>query len=235
MDEFFQLYNSQWGMVWPNEAVLVNPSAFLKYINQPIGELASRSHGNGSNHRNVNKRMIEFLKKTSTGMRVETTIETEREKSYKHMISERMRREKHNQCYLALHKLLPLGTKSDKSSILHMAAKRIEELQKYKEELERRNSELAAKNKEKAIEKTQIKLKVAYPASGIDSMLEVLNCLKNTGSRTRTIQSKFSQHEYSALLEIETKIRAADVEKEVQRTLFEVEKKFQSQLLENEG
>ncbi|KAL2469783.1 Transcription factor bHLH [Abeliophyllum distichum] len=232
MDEFFQLYNSQWGLVWPNEAVLVNPSAFLRYINQPIGELASRSHGNGSNHRNVNKRMIEFLKKTSTGMRVETTIETERERSHKHMISERMRREKHNQCYLALHKLLPLGTKSDKSSILHMAAKNIEELQKKKEELERRNSELAA---EKAIEKAQIKLKVAYPASGIDYMLEVLYCLKNTGSRTKTIQSNFSQHEYSALLEIETKIRAADVEKAVQRTLFEVEKKFQSQFLENEG
>lgn len=37
-------------------------------------------------------------------------------------------------------------------------------------------------------------------------MLEVLRCLKNTGSKTRTIQSKFSQHEYSASLEIETNV-----------------------------
>ncbi|CAA2971368.1 transcription factor bHLH92 [Olea europaea var. sylvestris] len=231
MDEFFQL-NNFWNMEWPNEDVLVNTSAFVSYIKQPIGELASKSHGNESNHRNLNKRMIEFLKTTSTRMRVETTIETENERNHKHMISERMRREKHKQSYLALHKLLPVGTKSDKNSILHKATKNIEDLQNYKEQLERRNSELemvlAGKVDENKLEKALIKLKVAYPASGIDSMLEVLKCLENTGSKLRAIQSNFSQHEYSASLEIETKIRAADVEKAVQRTLSEVEGKFQS-------
>ncbi|CAI9771285.1 unnamed protein product [Fraxinus pennsylvanica] len=200
MDEFFQLYNFDWDMEWPKEAVLVNTSAFVRYIKQPIGELAPRSHGNGLNHQNVNKRMIEFLKKTSTRMRVETTIETESTRSHKHAISERMRREKHKQSYLALHKLLPLGTKSDKNSILHMAAKNIEELQKNKEELERRNGELemvlAGKVNEIKEEKALIKLKVANPASGIDSMLEVLRCLENTGSKvsSRCSHLRFWHH-----------------------------------------
>ncbi|KAI3469691.1 hypothetical protein Pfo_026354 [Paulownia fortunei] len=232
MDEFFQLCTSPGSMLWFEEALMADQSAFQRYTNQPFEGLAC--------HQNVNKRMIEFLKKRWVAPVQIETIEHDKDRSHKHKISERMRREKHKQNYLALHKLLPVRTKSDKKSILEMAAKEIEELQRYREELKRQNREVemilaARKNDEKAVEKAEIKLKVAYPASGVDSMLEVLRCLKATGSTPTAIQSKFSEHEFAAALEVETKIRAADVEKAVQRTLFEVEMKFRHQLSSNEG
>lgn len=91
-----------------------------------------------------------------------------------------------------------------------MAAKEIEELHKYKEELKRQNRGmemvLGARKNEKAVEKAEIKLRVAYPASGVDSMLEVLRCLKDTGSTATAIQSSFSEHEFAAVLEVETKV-----------------------------
>ncbi|KAL0348948.1 UNVERIFIED_CONTAM: hypothetical protein Sangu_1122600 [Sesamum angustifolium] len=142
----------------------------------------------------------------------------------------RRRRAQHKLGYLALHDWLP---KSDKKSILEMAAKEIEELQKYKQELKWQNRDgdgLGCKEIGTAVEKAEIKLKVDYPASGVHSMLEVLRCLKNTGSTATAIQSSFSDHEFDAVLEIETKIRAQDVEKAVQRTLFEAERKFRYQL-----
>ncbi|KAK6161397.1 hypothetical protein DH2020_004778 [Rehmannia glutinosa] len=224
MDEFFQLYPSPESILWYEEALMVNQSAFLRYKSQPFEGLAS--------HQNINKRMIEFLNKTRVApvqIQIET-IEDEKDRNHKHKMSERMRREKHKQNFLALHKLLPLGTKSDKMSILEMAAKEIEELKKYKEELMRQNKgmEMILAN-EKAVERAEIKLKVAYPTSGVDSMLEVLRCLKDTGSKATSIQSYFSKHEFAASLEVETKIRAADVEKSVQRTLFEAEMKFRQE------
>lgn len=91
-----------------------------------------------------------------------------------------------------------------------MAAKKVEELQNYKEELERQNNEmekiLAARESEQQVEQAQINIRVAYPSSGVDSMLEVLKCLKQTGSKTRAIQSNFSTQELSAVLWIETKV-----------------------------
>ncbi|KAL0457083.1 UNVERIFIED_CONTAM: hypothetical protein Slati_1047500 [Sesamum latifolium] len=236
MDEFFQLYNSPGSISWFEEALLVDQSAFVRYADQPFEALASRCSWKGSNHRiNVNRRMIEFLKRSQVAPAVLIeVIEPDKDRIHKHRMDERMRREKHKQGYVALHELLPFGTKSDKKSILEMAAKEIEELQKYKKELKRQNRGMemvldALKN-ETAVEKAEIKLKVAYPASGVDSMLEVLRCLKNTGSTATAIQSSFSEHEFDAVLEIETKIRAQDVEKAVQRTLFEAERKFRHQL-----
>ncbi|KAK4425559.1 hypothetical protein Salat_1749900 [Sesamum alatum] len=228
MDEFFQLYNSPGSISWFETALLVDQSAFVRYTDQPF-------EGNGSNHRiNVNKRMIEFLKRSRVAPVLIEIIEPEEDRIHKHRMEERMRREKHKQGYLALHKLLPLGTKSDKKSILEMAAKEMEVLQKYEKELKRQNRRmemvLGARKNETAVEKAEIKLKVAYPASGVDSMLEVLRCLKHTGSTATAIQSSFSEHEFDAVLEIETKIRAQDVEKAVQRTLFEAERKFRYQL-----
>ncbi|KAL0376720.1 UNVERIFIED_CONTAM: hypothetical protein Scaly_0789600 [Sesamum calycinum] len=235
MDEFFQLYNSPGGISWFEEALLVDQSAFVRYVDQPFDGLASKSSWNGSNHRtNVNRRMIEFLKRSRVAPVLIEMVEPDEDRIHKHRIDERMRREKHKQGYLALHELLPLGTKSDKKSILEMAAKEIEELQKYKQELKRQNRGmemvLDARKLATAVEKAEIKLKVDYPASGVDSMLEVLRCLKNTGSTATAIQSSFSEHEFDAVLEIETKIRAQDVEKAVQRTLFEAERKFRYQL-----
>lgn len=145
-----------------------------------------------------------------------------------------------------------------------MAAKEIEEVKRYKEELERQNREmetiLGASGSERAVEKAEIKLRVDYPASGIDSMLAVLRCLRDTGSTVTAIQSTFSDHEFSATLEVHTKvlslslnnflpitysvlglccsvsiccflqIRAVYVEKAVQRSLFEAEIKLRDQV-----
>lgn len=100
----------------------------------------------------------------------------------------------------------------DKNSIVQMAAQRIQELQRYVEELKRRNIELelalAAANHddEEILEEAKIKLRVAHPSSGIDSMLEVLKCLKDTGAKTKAMKSIFSSQDFSAVLQIEAKV-----------------------------
>lgn len=112
MDEFFQLYNSPGSILWFEEALLVDQSAFVRYTNQPFEGLAPKSSWNGSNHRiNINKRMIEFMKRSWVAPVLIETVEPDEDRSHKHKMDERMRREKHKQGYLALHKLLPPGTK----------------------------------------------------------------------------------------------------------------------------
>ncbi|XVF38353.1 hypothetical protein REPUB_Repub20aG0094100 [Reevesia pubescens] len=158
----------------------VSPSAFLPYPNTPRIELGFQSSSgcnNGVNSGNMNKRMIEFLRKSWP-----TTTETkdsEIERCFRHMMNERMRKEKQKKSYFDLHYMLPLGTKKD---------------------LERRNHErksnLAAK----------IKLRIENPTSGIDSMLEVFKCLKKLDSKPRMIQSKFTNKEFLAVMDIETEL-----------------------------
>ena len=98
---------------------------------------------------------------------------------------------------------------SDKNSIIQTAATKIQVLQKCREELQRRNSEaeknLAAVEGER-VGGAKIKLKVANPTSGVDSMVEVLKCLKHLGLKARTIRSNFTAQEFSAELEIETEV-----------------------------
>ena len=95
-----------------NPAPPVSRSAFVPYPNTPRIELGLESASgcnNGVNSGNMNKRMIEFLRKSWP-----TTIETkdtEKERCFRHMMNERMRREKQKTSYLALHSMLPLGTK----------------------------------------------------------------------------------------------------------------------------
>ena len=90
----------------------VSRSAFVPYPNTPRIELGLESASgcnNGVNSGNMNKRMIEFLRKSWP-----TTTETkdaEKERCFRHMMNERMRREKQKQSYFALHSVLPLGTK----------------------------------------------------------------------------------------------------------------------------
>ncbi|KAF8102641.1 hypothetical protein N665_0197s0005 [Sinapis alba] len=60
-----------------------------------------------------------------------------------HMISERRRREKLNESFLALRSLLPQGTKKDKISILTIAREQLTSLQGEVSKLEERNRELA--------------------------------------------------------------------------------------------
>nr|BAF30984.1 basic helix-loop-helix protein [Nicotiana tabacum] len=237
MEEFFQIQSSQTNngeVLWfENEAFLMNQSAFASFRNQSIEGFGVSGYGNVSaNHRNMNKRMMEFLKKSWIPKIGE--VKMEREKVHKHMIKERIRREKQKQSYLDLHKLLPMGTKGEKNAIVQTAASRIQELQKYKESLKKRNDELQmilAESKKEEFEKAKIKVKINYPIYGIDSMLEVLKCLKNCGTKANAIQSSFSQQEFSSILEIETKIGAAEVEKAVQNTLFETERNFRAHQL----
>ncbi|XP_073026805.1 transcription factor bHLH92-like isoform X1 [Primulina eburnea] len=232
MDEFFHL--SPGSMLWLQEVLSMNnqrQSAFSSYTNEPIVGFASKSVANGSGRENVNKRMIQFLKKSwTTRGRTATTGGMERGRGKKHVIGERLRREKHKRFYGALHKLLPPGTKSDQKSILEMAVKKIKELQKTEGELKRRNNEvefiLGARENNVTLEKAEIELQVGNPSSEIDSMLGVVKSLKYTNSTLTAIRSHFSQRQFSALLEVETKMKAADVEREVRRSLFEVERKF---------
>ncbi|KAL7144866.1 hypothetical protein ABFS83_07G040600 [Erythranthe nasuta] len=205
MEEFFQLYPSRTSISWFEDAPMVNiQSAFHAYTEKPF-------RGLSRNHRNFNKRMIEFLKKTYLPPTGEIERYRVKDRSHKHKISERMRREKLNQNYLSIHKFLPLGTKSDKKSILEMAVKEIEEMKRCKEVLEGQNREMrmilgASEKFREEVEKAELKLRVAYPASGVDSMLEVLRCLKETGSNATSIVSNFSDHEFSAALVVETKM-----------------------------
>lgn len=97
-----------------------------------------------------------------------------------------------------------------------MAAARIQELEMHKEELMRRNNEiemmtLAASNRENiegvmSNSRAKINIKVAYPSCGIDSMLQVLKCLKNSGTQLKSMHSNFSPQEFSIMLDIETKV-----------------------------
>lgn len=96
---------------------------------------------------------------------------------------------------------------SDKHSIIQMASKQIQELNRIVEELKRRNLEVEASLgavKGYRLGGAKIRLSVPNPASGLDSMVEVLKCLKTLGLKTRTIRSNFSAQEFSTELEIET-------------------------------
>ncbi|PSS15973.1 Transcription factor bHLH92 like [Actinidia chinensis var. chinensis] len=223
MEEFFH-YDSPEHFFWVKEEIFPakNRSAFERYEDRGKGWVAKSINGS------MNKRMIEFLRRNWNSLARTTE---RRERGYQHMINERMRREKQKQSYSALHSLLPPGTKSDKNSIVKLAAKKVEELSAYKEKLERENTEieaiLAARREiKRMIEGAKIRLSVANPSSGIVSMVEVLKYLKKMGATTTSIQSKFSAQELSAVFEIGPEMEAAEVEKAVQKTLFEVERKL---------
>ncbi|KAE8022592.1 hypothetical protein FH972_008380 [Carpinus fangiana] len=217
------------GDIFWHEAYVAPPvsqSAFAAYAEKPRIEFGSGSSGgdDGRNCVNVNKRMIDFLRR-SWHPRTETE-EPEKERCFRHMMNERLRRERQKQSYMALHSMLPFGTKSDKNSIIQMAAKNIEEMQRRREELQRRKLEVEANLAAAAEGGAKIRVRVANPASGVDSMVEVLKCLKSLGLKTTTIRSNFSAHEFSAELQIDTQIGVADVEKAIQKSLYEVERKL---------
>lgn len=87
-------------------------------------------------------------------------------------------------------------------------------MKKYREELKRQqykiNEMLEARESRgegsEILEEAKIRINVARPSSGVDSMLEVLKCLKHTHSNIRLIQSKFLPQQFSAVLGIQTKV-----------------------------
>ncbi|KAL9410765.1 hypothetical protein AB3S75_044525 [Citrus x aurantiifolia] len=101
----------------------------------------------------------------------------------------------------------------------------IRKLRCCKQELERKNYELES-NLGLKNGGTKIRVNVDYPTSGVDSMREVLKCLKDLGSSTRSIQAEFSDQKLKAVLDIETQMGAGAVEKDVQRALQKVEDKL---------
>ncbi|OAY55642.1 transcription factor bHLH92 [Manihot esculenta] len=219
MDLFFQELQSE-DAFW-YDLVPLNQSAFLPYTSTPTREIPATCSFNGSNSTNMNKRMIGFMGR-SWPVRIETE-ESDSARCYRRKISERMRREKEKNGYLALHAMLPLGTRNDKNSIMQMAAKRIDELKRYKEVLERRNYELEEKGGNARSRK--IEFKVRNPTSGIDYMVEVLKCLNSLGSKLISIKSRYSDEELVAVMDIETQISDAEMGKAVQTTLQNVQRK----------
>lgn len=232
MDLFFQELQSD-DAFW-YDLIPLNQSAFLPYTSTPTREIPATCSFNGSNSTNMNKRMIGFMGR-SWPVRIETE-ESDSARCYRRKISERMRREKEKNGYLALHAMLPLGTRvshaypqmncneylwwrwrswflfflfdlwlqNDKNSIMQMAAKRIDELKRYKEVLERRNYELEEKGGNARSRK--IEFKVRNPTSGIDYMVEVLKCLNSLGSKLISIKSRYSDEELVAVMDIETQV-----------------------------
>ncbi|XP_027935620.1 transcription factor bHLH92 [Vigna unguiculata] len=178
-------------------------SAFVQYIDLP----RRNNPLNGSNSESMSKRMLAFLRKSSPVER-NNVEENERDRSFRHMINERMRRQRQRQCCLALHSILPHGTKTDNNSVIQTAAKEIVRLQGCREELKRKNCEAEANAEGVCVRNEDGGSKIAYlrvadPECGIDSMVERLKWLKEEGVESRRIKSSFSPTELFAVLEIE--------------------------------
>ncbi|CAK7327189.1 unnamed protein product [Dovyalis caffra] len=221
MDHFFQ-EELQGDVIWCEIFGPVNRSAFVPYVSRHgVGsEISVERSSEGAHPTNMNKRRIEFMRK-SCPVTIGTQ-EPDSKRCYRHMMSERVRRERERNGYLALHSLLPLGTKKDKNSIMQMAANRIQELKTYKEMLERRNDEIEERLAASGIgnvETAKIRIQVANPTSGVDPLVDVLKCLKSLGSKTRSIRSQFSDQQLVAAMDIETEIEAAEIENAVKRAL----------------
>lgn len=95
---------------------------------------------------------------------------------------------------------------TDKNSIVQMAAQQLQQLQGVKEELERQHEVLRSSAEEKERGWSKVKIRVANPSSPIDSIVEVLKCLTRMNLRAKVIGSEFSDGEFSAMFEIESKV-----------------------------
>lgn len=112
MGDLFSPQDFQSDVFWCEafEAPPVSRSAFVAYTEEPrIGFGAANSGSGPTNPGNVNKRMMKFLRR-SWHLRIEIQ-EHEKERGFRHMMNERVRRERQKQSYMALHSTLPFGTK----------------------------------------------------------------------------------------------------------------------------
>ncbi|KAL5712316.1 hypothetical protein ACHQM5_014503 [Ranunculus cassubicifolius] len=202
-------------------------TSFVPYTTPPK-RLSSKT---SSNTQNVHKRMSHFLKRNQTNSKsIEECQDFHKDRCYRHMINERLRRGKQKRTYAAIHSLLPPGTKDEKASILEMAALHLQELKFLKETLQNRNRALEENAVCSSVGRrgtNTYRLRRKTPLSGIDSMIGVLKSLKNMGLKARSIHSEFSTPpEFFTVMEIESKIEAVDVEKAVDATLAEVERTY---------
>lgn len=116
MDNFFldsvcQEEDNFWDLIaddisgYDDKSVSVpNKSAFRSYVKGTEQMVMS-----SSSKVNMNKRMVNLLRKNWEEKK--KAVAPEKERCRRHMMKERTRREKQKQSYLALHSLLPLPTK----------------------------------------------------------------------------------------------------------------------------
>lgn len=98
---------------------------------------------------------------------------------------------------------------NDKNSIVEKAVDEIRKLEELKKELERRMNVLEAKSATDDVDEvsgTKVRFNLQEPLSGIDSMIEVLQCLKTMGTKLKTVQANFSPQEFSATMNIDTQV-----------------------------
>ncbi|CAM8986157.1 unnamed protein product [Rhodiola kirilowii] len=193
-------------------------SDFVPYLDQ---NWLNVNLGEHMRRKNVKNRMMEMVK-DNWNKTVEAGV-PRTEKSFRHMLKERLRRKSHTEGYTGLRAILPIGTKCDKISLTTAATEEIIKTQRIVEALGMRNMEL---NEKLASKGKLIRVRVCNPTSGIDSMAEVLHCLKDLGSDFIRMQAHFSDQEFSAELEIESQIAEEDAKRAVHTTLVEVEKKL---------
>ncbi|XP_017221683.2 transcription factor bHLH92 [Daucus carota subsp. sativus] len=212
---------------WLREVMFwAQPSAFVSYTQHKLDNTPAFE----SNNTNIKKRMREFListtVSTSSAQRNEVLEET---RSRQHVLKERMRREEQRHNYMRLHSMLPSRTKTDKLSITVTAAREVEGLKKRREELKRHNSEMnkmlrareGSSDQGSEMEEAKIRINVEHPSSGIDSMLEVLKCLKQTDSSTRLVQSQFLPQQFSAVLGVETKVKIILIQNHLHKKIID--------------
>ncbi|KAF3781030.1 Transcription factor [Nymphaea thermarum] len=172
------------------------PSAFTVYS-------GARTSGPNPNHRNLNRRAIEMLRRIQTAAAGRRMLE--RSQGFRHMMSERQRRAKLEQEYRILHSMLPCGSKNDKVSIVREAARQLKILKRRKEELQRqagaashgprfadRREEGEEEGRE---ERSSLEIRAQRPVSVIDAAMKVAECLKGRrlramGLRAETIDSR---------------------------------------------
>lgn len=89
-------------------------SAFAPYLSQPENNpttIVVAATGS-NNSENINKRVIEYWRKHWEAEKAPAAVgDLEREKCHRHMLNERMRREKQRRSYFELHSMLPTKTK----------------------------------------------------------------------------------------------------------------------------
>ncbi|XP_068636299.1 transcription factor bHLH92 [Aristolochia californica] len=201
-------------------------SAFLPY-SSPSDGFAAESSGISENRSNVNRRMISMLR-SIRGSGVQGK-EVDDRQCYRHMLTERQRRKKMKQSCMELHALLPRGTKANMNSIVQTAGNHLRDLEGLKKELQQKNAEVQDKltGNGKNAWLSNIKFRVENPSDAVESMIEVLKCLKAMELKAVTIKSNFPGPDFSAAIEMESKIETTEVEAAVKNTLMETERKFQ--------
>lgn len=113
MDEFFHVdiqgnnFGFGWNYDYPGEVEpITRTSAFVPYVEIPEDWLPN---GEGGSTGNVNKKVLGFLRKESA--RSGRSAELDQQRGFRHMLSERSRRERQKQSYDTLLLQLPHGTK----------------------------------------------------------------------------------------------------------------------------